>query len=174
MKLSYPLTGEHMTLREISEEDSECVVRWRNAENPNRVFFSDRILTLEHQHRWIKTYRNDPSDFTFIIEHDGNPVGMVSLYHIKEKKAEFGRLLIGEKEFRGQGLAGEAVRRVIDFGFRDLGLEEIRASVFEDNRPAVSLYLSVGFKIVREEVNHEGRKVLAMSIANRSHASRGE
>jgi diamine N-acetyltransferase len=174
MKLSHPLAGEHVTLREISEEDNESVVRWRNAEQPNRVFFSDRILTFENQHQWIKTYRNDRSDFTFIIEHGGKPVGMVSLYHIEEKEAEFGRLLIGEKEFRRQGLAEEAARRVIDFGFRDLGLEKIHASVFEENRPAVTLYLSIGFEIVGEEANDDGRKVLAMSIGNRSHAPHRE
>ena len=162
MKIPHPLAGEHITLREISKEDSEKVVRWRNAENRNGVFFSHLTLTPESQHKWFNSYENNPSDYTFIIEHDGKPVGMVSLYNLEEKKAEFGRLLIGEKEFRRRGLARQATRMLLEYGFKNLDLEEVFARVFEDNKSAVNLYLSMGFGITGRETSPEGRAILTL------------
>jgi RimJ/RimL family protein N-acetyltransferase len=167
VKITNAPKGDRIILREITAEDSENVVRWRNAENPSRVFFSNLILTVESQHRWFSAYKINPSDFTFIIEHKGGPVGMVSLYNFQEKTAEFGRLLIGEKEFRRQGFAREATRLLLEYGFKNLGLKEIFARVFEDNKSAVNLYLSLGFGITGREINPEGRPILTLSIVNK-------
>jgi RimJ/RimL family protein N-acetyltransferase len=158
------LQGKRVILREITEEDSETVVRWRNAELGGKVFFSDEVLTVERQLEWMKAYRQNLSDRAFIIEKDRRPIGMVSLYNIHEDKAEFGRLLIGETEFRGQGFAKEASKMVLDYGFNKLGLKSIYARVFEDNEPAVRLYLSLGFKVIEKEMNKERRVILNMFL----------
>jgi RimJ/RimL family protein N-acetyltransferase len=164
IKIANRLKDDRVTLREITREDSEAVVRWRNAEIANKVFFSDLTLTVESQRQWLSAYEKNPSDITLIIERDGNPIGMVSLYSIREKTAEFGRLLIGEKEFRRQGFAAEATRMLLEYGFKDMGLKEIFARVFEDNKSAVNLYLSLGFEIGEREISHEGRTILTLSI----------
>jgi len=156
------LQGDRVILREITEEDSEVVVRWRNAELTRKVFFSDEVLTVEKQLEWIKAYRQNLSDITFIIEKDGRPIGMIALYNIREDTAEFGRLLIGETEFKGQGFAKEASKLALDYGFNNLGLKSVYARVFEDNKPAVRLYLSLGFKVIEKEMNKGKRVILNM------------
>lgn len=158
------LIGKRVTLCEITETDGEAVVRWRNAEIIKRVFFSNETLTVGKQQAWMKAYRQDPSDITFIIEKDGKSIGMVALYNIQIDTAEFGRLLIGETEFRRQGFAKEASKMILDYGFDKLGLQSIHARVFEDNETAVRLYFSLGFKVIEKEMNKEKRVILNMLI----------
>ena len=46
--------------------------------------------------------------------------------------------------FHGQGLATEAVRAVMDFGFRELGLHRIQARFMQGNDPSLRLMQRVG------------------------------
>jgi len=156
------LHGDRIVLREITEEDSETVVRWRNAELTRKVFFSDEVLTIEKQLKWMDAYRQNLSDLTFIIEKDRKPIGMIALYNIHKDKAEFGRLLIGEIEFRGHGYAKEASKLLIDYGFNNLGLKSIYARVFEDNKRAAYLYLSLGFKVINRYKDNKKNLILKM------------
>lgn len=158
------LKGNSVVLREITEDDSDKVVRWRNTELDKGVFFSDEKLTLKTQKKWINKYLQNPSNITFIIEYNKQPIGMVALYHIQDNTAEFGRLLIGETEFRGKGIAKEASRMVLEYGFFDVGLQAIYAKVFADNESPLRLYYSLGFKVGRRELDSKKREILFLLI----------
>ncbi len=158
------IKGNRIILREISEEDSPLVVKWRNAELPRKTFFSDELLTEEKQLKWVQRYKENTSDITLIIEKGNNPIGMVALYNICDEKAEFGRLLIGEKEYRGYGYAKEASKLILEYGLKNLGLRFIYAKVFEDNKPALSLYIALGFEVKKRELHGDGRIILVMLL----------
>lgn len=52
-------------------------------------------------------------------------------------------------EYRGQGYAKQLLDHIVDKG-RQLGLETIALEVLRDNAPAIGLYSSGGFHVVRE------------------------
>ncbi|KEK19267.1 hypothetical protein BAMA_23080 [Bacillus manliponensis] len=50
------------------------------------------------------------------------------------------------KEFRGRGIATEATRAVLQYGFKTLKLDEIVTTVFPENRSSVAILHKLGMK----------------------------
>jgi RimJ/RimL family protein N-acetyltransferase len=82
-------------------------------------------------------------------------VGQISLYGINwdNQTAEFGRLMIGEVQARGKGIAKEATYLLLDFGFRVMNLKEIVLEVKENNEAALAIYRTAGFNETSREMD---------------------
>ncbi|MBD5584683.1 MAG: GNAT family N-acetyltransferase, partial [Clostridia bacterium] len=57
-------------------------------------------------------------------------------------------IFIGDKSYWGKGVAKEASRQIISYGFQVLNLSSISLRVRPENVSAVNLYKSLGFKEV--------------------------
>ena len=122
---------------------------WRNQEHIRRWFFDSEPLTLERHAAWFARYRERDDDFVFLIEAVGieaiggglcavpkygtprrafptepRPIGQAALYRVDwdARRAEFGRLMIGEADAAGRGLAREATAAILNLAFGQLGL----------------------------------------------------
>jgi RimJ/RimL family protein N-acetyltransferase len=75
----------------------------------------------------------------------------VGLYHVNwaDKRAEFGRLLVGKSDSRRSGLGREASRLVLSLA-RQAGLEETYLDVKSDNIAAITIYRDLNFHVVNE------------------------
>jgi RimJ/RimL family protein N-acetyltransferase len=98
------------------------------------------------------------NDFIFIIEDVKSgykPVGQVSLYNIDwdAKRAEYGRLMIGDQDSTGRGFARLATEVLLDLAFKKLGLEEVYLEVFANNDRAIRIYEAAGFSIMEGNGN---------------------
>ena len=73
-------------------------------------------------------------------------IGTTALFSLSGPlhRAELGYSLM--PSLQGQGLAGEAVRRALDFGFETLGLERIEADVDPRNEASCRLAERLGFQ----------------------------
>jgi RimJ/RimL family protein N-acetyltransferase len=148
------ISGHGVTLRRISGDEADFVVRWWNDSGIARWFFSAAAVTPESRRAWCEKNRASTRDFTFVIlsqEDDATPVGMAALYRVdyESRIAEFGRIFIGPPAYRGQGLARRASLIVIDLGFNQHGLNYIYLDVLKDNRRAIALYEGLGFAQTR-------------------------
>jgi diamine N-acetyltransferase len=123
---------------------------WRNQDAIRRWFVHSEVIALADHRAWFARYEDRDDDFLFIIEETRDlhkPVGQVGLYRIEAVRgsAEFGRLLIGEADARGKGLAQKATALVLDFAFCSLGLQEVLLEVLPENEPAKAVYRRCGF-----------------------------
>ena len=89
-------------------------------------------------------------------------VGTVGLTHIdsRNRRAEWGRFLIGDSSSHGKGFGSEAIYLSLKYAFLDLRLERVYLEVYNWNEPAKSLYEKIGFKfegIYRSHVYSGGR-----------------
>lgn len=144
-----PLAGERVCLRLLREQDLPTTLAWRNADW-NRVWFFDSTPVAQTQHeQWFRRYLERDDDFVWMIEQIAphRPIGQLSLYHVEwtRRRAEFGRLLIGELAVRGQGLASEATRLALHVGTGNLGLTEIYCSILIDNLASQAACAAAGF-----------------------------
>jgi len=139
-------------LRPVCLEDMPKMLEWRNKPEIRKWFFDSRRLTLKDQERWYSAYVKKDDDQMFIIEADSVGVGTIAIYDIdtKEKKAEIGRILIGEDGCRSKGCAYEAGSLILAYAFRSLKMERLYLSMFADNKAAHNLYAKLGF--VRERI----------------------
>lgn len=140
-------------LRLLHEADLPNTLKWRNQDHIRRWFFNSNILSAEQHGAWFRQYQERDDDFVFIIEEVDQgyrPVGQVALYHVdwENRRAEYGRLMIGEADAAGKGLARAATQAILKIGFEVLGLKEIYLEVFPENSRAIKLYEAVGFQEV--------------------------
>ncbi len=151
------LAGKRTRLRLLSPEDLPLTLAWRNRDDVRRWFIHSEAVTPEQHFAWWQEYQKRNNDFVFIIEdkQTDKPVGQVSLYNIDLEKgeAEYGRLMIGEKEAQGKGLAKEATRLLLDWAFNALQLKRVYLQVFKDNEVAINIYLGCGFTMDSEVGN---------------------
>lgn len=143
--------NDKVALRLLEERDLPLTLSWRNQDNIRRWFFTTDVIPFEKHLAWFHRYQALDNDFVFLIlakELNLKPVGQISLYAIDWESlvGEYGRLMIGESEARGKGLARSASLLLLHIGFDILGLKEITLEVKADNLPAVSIYRSIGFE----------------------------
>jgi len=74
-------------------------------------------------------------------------IGTINLFNIskKNKNAEIGIWLA--KNYWGKGFSDEALKLMLDFGFKKLGLKRIQARVLHKNVAAQKLMKRAGFKL---------------------------
>lgn len=165
------LNGESVFLRPLAETELALLVDWRNDPETWSQFFNHYPLAIGQQKQWFEKLQNDSSRKLFTVCTTGGEaigtVGIDSLDPINQS-AEIGNILIGDKEKRGKGYAGEAVTLLVDFCFQQLNLNRLYLHVFEDNVTAVKLYERCGFKqegVLRQAKFSQGRfrNLLVMS-----------
>jgi RimJ/RimL family protein N-acetyltransferase len=145
------LQDDRVLLRPLAAADLPLTLAWRNRDDIRCCFVHSDVITPDQHQAWFESYCRRDDDFVFIIEERQRlcrPVGQVSLYHIDwaNKRAEYGRLMIGDPAARGQGLASDATRLLLDAAFKQFGLCEIYLEVFAHNTPAIAVYRSCGFE----------------------------
>ncbi len=147
-----PLVGDRVCLRPVEEADLPYTLAWRNQDHIRRWFVHSGVITPAQHRAWFEGYRERDDDFVFVIEETRDlrkPVGQVSLYRIDwdRHRAEYGRLLIGEPDAAGRGLAREATDVLLRYAGTTWGIREITLEVFVDNAPAIAIYSGCGFTV---------------------------
>lgn len=159
-----PLVNGRVRLRLIEEADLPLTRAWRNRDHIRKWFINSDVIVPERHQAWYQQYRDRDDDFVFIVEETETlkrPVGQIALYNVDwvGKRAEVGRMMIGEPEARGLGLARLAVNRLVGAAFDTFGLDEAYLDVLANNAPAISLYTACGF-----EESHRHAGLIRMQI----------
>lgn len=163
-----PIRGEHIVIREFNKNSDIALLKEWLPDKYGRFFIlscataqSVSIDTL------VEEMRNH---FGIITTLDNRPIGVLAFldHSIDQKRAEL-RKLIGDPDARGQGLAEEATRLWIGYGFDALGLEKIYVSTLQTNISNIKLNERIGFRVeglLRNEVLIDGKRhdVLRMGI----------
>lgn len=156
------LSGRLVHLRAIEEEDLPLMVGWRNSSDVYEFFYEYEPLSLAQQREWFESQRKNRSERNFIISlHNGQAIGTVSIYHIdsRNRKAEWGRLLIGDPKYIGKGIGTEVEFLVIQYAFDHLNLNRLYCEVLCSNANVIRQHEKFGFKVegtIRSQVFKNG------------------
>ncbi len=161
-----------VSIRKITEEDTDNIIKWRNSPDVNINFIYRRPLTREDHLSWLHNKVDKGEVAQFIIHSDEleKDVGSVYLRDIdyNYQKAEYG-IFIGEETARGHGIGAAAGKLILEYGFEVLNLNRIFLRVFARNERAINSYKKAGFVyegLFRQDVIIDGVKedVVFMSI----------
>ncbi len=167
------LVGERAVLRPLELADAERFVKWFNDPAVHR-FLTRRKITLKEERVWIRSIPKRKGEVHFAIEtREGVHIGSVGLNEInrRDKYAIFG-IVIGDKRYWSKGYGTEAMKLIVDYGFRRLKLHRIELDVYDYNARGIKLYRRLGFKFEgkkRERVRWKRKyyDVLQMGILRR-------
>lgn len=155
------LTDGVVTLRKITAGDIAVLFTWRNEAGTRPMFRDDRLLDFESHDGFVRRHLEDAhSDYWWMVEASGAPVGTICLFHFSPdgRECEFGRFIVSSAH-RGCGYGRRALVVAMDFA-RSLGVERIACVALSSNQRAVQLYRSLGFAVKGSDGEDPRRFVL--------------
>ena len=145
MDKDFSFKSERLRFRGIKESDAETIVAWRSNPANYRFFFNAKPITLEEHLVWFGRYLDDPTRYDFMMMGEGGEsIGTVGLSSIASGSCEIS-YMIGDVKARGKGYAKEAVRRLTEIAFDELGVEEVVARVVPGNDASAAVLAGSDF-----------------------------
>ena len=148
MKHSYILKNNERTLRPVTVEDAEFIVRLRNQEHAKGCV-NDTSTDVEKQRQWIRDYLKRDNEYYWIIETpDGEPFGTTSLYHydVEKNQIESGRW-VELKDAKYTYNLFKSCIQLNDFAFNELKVDRIVFDVVATNKRVIRFHESYGAEI---------------------------
>lgn len=156
-------------LRPMSIDDvSEKYLSWLRDEEASRyITTASKNKDMEELKQSVTPWIDDP-DILFFGIFDRNTdvhIGNIKFDPVdkKLKEATLG-ILIGEDGWRGKGIAGEVIEACAVWFNDQKEISKLKLGVNSGNLAAVKAYKKAGFKVIRENIDGNGRKAMIMTI----------
>lgn len=142
------LDGKVITLRLLERKDLEKRVEWVNNPLIRKTLMFDWPISTSKTEKWFDNQLLDNTKRNFSIIHklDNKLIGMTGLIdiNIRHLRAQF-YLTIGDEIYQGRKLPDEIIPLVLEYGFRELGLNRIYLYTLNNNPRARKVYIRNGF-----------------------------
>ena len=142
------LTGKKCYLSPINVDDAPKFTEWLNdLEITEGVTVYARAINLEGEKDALGQIKGH--EYSIIDISTNEPLGkcgFIDLDHLNQT-AEVG-IFIGNKDYWNKGYGSEALRLLMDFGFKALNLHNIGLTAWAFNKRAIKCYEKIGFKVM--------------------------
>lgn len=148
MRYFKKLLGDRIYLSPRNSQDIEQFTEWLNDfETTDYLGRSSQLITLEGERQFLEKDSTPEATFVIVTINDDKMIGTVSLEKIDHinRTATLG-IFIGDKYFRSKGYGTEAIKLILEYGFKYLNLKNIKLDVMEFNERALKCYKKCGFK----------------------------
>ena len=148
-----------MKLRGLEEKDAPFMLEWMHDEDVvNNMQANFKTLTIDDCLKFIDASRNEQMNLhRAIVDENDEYMGTVSLKRIKNTSAEFAIAI--RKCAMSHGYSIYGMKKIIQYGFDVLGLNQIYWCVAPENKRAIRFYDKNGYKrldLVTEYTDVEG------------------
>lgn len=161
--------------RAFEPDDYQRINLWRRDEEVYRLTAGNRLfVSAERDRQWVlEKSLGDKTEIYLAICLAENDlmIGYVSLADIdyRNGRAEWSGIVIGEKEYRGQGYATQAIYVLLEYAFDELGLHRVSGSWLAENSVSLFVGRMMGFHqegVLRDYVFKDGKRhdLVIMSI----------
>lgn len=136
----HPVDLDHLPLYE----------KWGNDDDIRRYrrFFFPRS-SEEIKNRYVEAIRsNEKHAFEVWHMEDNCPIGICNLHEIDwvSRTAEVG-MFIGDKKYWKQGLGTEIASLITQYGFKELNLRKLKATIYRPNEGSQKIFSKIGYNI---------------------------
>jgi ribosomal-protein-alanine N-acetyltransferase len=160
------LETERLVLRRPRMEDAADVFEYGSDPEVTRTVTFVSHATIEDSRAWLaRVLERVPAEsglctFAMELKNTGKMVGTCGIFldDVRSARAEAAYVL--NRAYWGQGLTAEALRAVVDFGFRQLGLNRISAMCLPENTASARVMEKAGMTYegtLREYMFFKGR-----------------
>lgn len=165
VKNRFPLIGERVSLVPLETDDIRAMAPFFSDVKEIYYYLPDALLprNLKQLESLMEDWNDGKENFVFACRLKEKTIGLVTLSYVDpiSGHAELG-VMLAEPEYRGRGLAQEAMRLIIDYAFSELRLHRLYARVARDNEASLKLFRQLGFTeegTMREAMRREGRYI---------------
>ena len=143
------IPGERVYLSPMDPGDLETYTRWMNDVEVTRwLGMFSGVYSLTAERAYLENATKDPNNYQFaiVLREENRLLGNIGLVDLNQihRRATLG-LFIGQAEDRSKGYGAEAIKLLLGYGFKWLGLRNIDLHVHSDNARAIACYKKAGF-----------------------------
>jgi len=139
---------DRIYLRAIEHDDLHLRAQWLNNPVVRETLLLSVPISKAQLELWFERILEDSSreDFIIVYKEDNKPIGFAGYIGIDwvHRKAE-PFIAIGSTEHWGLGLGTEVVRKLLDYGFNEMGLNRQYGFMLDNNHGALKMDLRAGF-----------------------------
>ena len=138
-------------IRNITLEDTDYIVKWRNSAHVLNNFLDKRVLTHENHNNWVVNSVQKGKVLQFIATVNNTPIGTTFIKNIDsndEEEVEFG-YFIGEEKYLGKGVGIIVGKLTIKEYYNKKFNKPIIARAIGENIASNKALMKIGF-----ELNH--------------------
>lgn len=164
------MSGPQVVLRDVTPADRERLRAWRNQPDVAQWMYTDAQISEADHRRWFDAAMADPARRYWIIELNGEPVGLANLADISPANRRCAwAYYLASPSVRGQGVGAYVEYWMIEHVFGALGLAKLWCEVLVENEAVWKLHESFGFRreaLLRQHVwkNGEPRDVVGLGL----------
>ncbi|WP_442604159.1 GNAT family N-acetyltransferase [Paenibacillus sp. KN14-4R] len=141
----------NLLLRALTEADAQAMFEYFSQEAVMQYYGQDPYQTIDEAKALIQLLLQNETEMRgarwgIVKKDEQKLIGTIgfNLLNLKNKRTEIGYEL--HPLYWRKGYASEAVQAIIDYGFKELGLERIAAIVYLDNTGSNGLLAKLGFQ----------------------------
>lgn len=143
------LDGKSVYLVEVVETYFPYIIAWRNDPLNNRYLNQPFQLTMEKQRAWYEHYCSDLAQGLLIVVDKETDVPFATMgwtdYDSVQRICITGRLLVGDRRYRGSLLFAEASLLFADYMYGALNVDTCYAHIVRDNIASIRYHEKYGF-----------------------------
>ena len=143
------LDGQSVYLAEAVEAYFPYIIAWRNDPENNRYLNQPFLLTLEKQRVWYEYYCSDPTQGLLIVVDKETDTPFATMgwtdYDSERRRCITGRLLVGDRRYRGSLLFAEASFLFADYMYSVFDEDTCYAHIVHDNIASIRYHEKYGF-----------------------------
>ena len=137
-------------LRKWQDSDVDSILKHANNFNIAKYLTNQfpHPYNIEDAKNYLLLVRDNNPTNVFAIEVDGEAAGSIGIFpqaDIHCKNAEIGYWL--SEEYWGKGIVTEAIKQVVDYGFKTFDITRIFARPFSNNKKSQRVLEKAGFKL---------------------------
>lgn len=164
MKYYKKIIGERIYLSPVNNEEVDSYLKWMNDEAVAVNFGQfPLVVSSKSDMKWLYEPGNNMHRYAMVLLNGDILIGSLSLHNIDHlNRNAFIGIFIGEEEHRNNGYGAEAIRLILNYGFKTMNLHNIMLTVHADNCAGITCYQRVGFREVgrmREWVFKDGKYI---------------
>ncbi len=144
------LEGTRIRLVAPRKEFLPTFTKWMNDREILQYLLMYKPMTLEVEEKWFDQMIKQEGTILFSIltrssTEEEKLIGNVDIGIDHRNGVGSLGIIIGEKDYWGQGYGTEALRLLITYAFDTLNLQKVEIEVFSSNPRALACYKKVGF-----------------------------
>lgn len=143
--------GERIYLRALEIDDYKTSIQWRKDSQIWNMLGGVKYFVSEaYEKKWVENAIFNSKDVRLAIclSENDKYIGNVYMTDLDETNRSCqSHILIGDKEYWGQGYAKEALLKAIEYMFKERNINRIQAVILESNKQSLRMHQKCGYKV---------------------------
>ena len=147
--MQHHLSGCMVKLAEVSAIYFQYIIAWRNDPVNNQYLNHPFRLDMEKQRAWYESYVNDATQGLLVVVDKENDTPFATMgwtdHDVERHRCITGRLLVGDRRYRGSAHFAEATLLFADYVYDTLGVDVCYAHIVRENAASLRYHEKYGF-----------------------------